>query len=85
MPLPMIILVGIFFGVSIIGAAGSVTVVALHHKQAKKKLKYAPNGVPRPPPGMARNELKQAAQEKLQMNVTNYFNFGFCGGSGAGT
>ncbi len=56
----------------------------MNHKNARKKLKSNPNGIPRPPPGMTRSELKQAAQEKLEMDVTNHYNFAFCGGSGTG-
>jgi formate-dependent phosphoribosylglycinamide formyltransferase (GAR transformylase) len=33
---------------------------------------------------MNRNELRRAAQEKLQMNITEYYNFAFCGGTNAG-
>jgi hypothetical protein len=60
------------------------TVFLLYHRKAIEKLKSRPNGVPRPPPGMTRNELQQVAQEKLKMNVTKSFNFAFCGGSGTG-
>ncbi len=82
MPLPL--LVAGAFGV-LLAAAGSMAAATMrYHKQAKKQLKSTPMKIPRPPPGMTRNELKRVAQEKLQMDVTKYYNFGFCGASGAG-
>jgi hypothetical protein len=82
MPLPAFTVLGI----SLVGivTTGSVSVAAFkYHKDAKKKLKSIPSGILRPPPGMTRSELRQVAQ-RLQIDITNYYNFALCGGSGTG-
>jgi hypothetical protein len=85
MVLPLAAIVGIVFGAKALTPLFTITFVSLVNQiEGKKKLKSIPSGVPRPPPGMTRLELRKAAQEQLNMDVTNYFNFVFCGGSGAG-
>jgi hypothetical protein len=85
MPLPAFIIIGAIAIVAVVAIGGSVSTTFIkHNKRAKKKLKSRPNGILRPPPGMNRNELRRAAQEKLKMNITDYYNFAFCGGTNAG-
>lgn len=88
MPLPIlggIVMVALISASAVGTSLVSATSTAID-KKAKKKLKSSPNGIPRPPHGrgMTRAELKRAAQEKLNMDVTRYFNFAFCGACGAG-
>jgi hypothetical protein len=85
MPLPVIAFIVIGIGVAFIGGSGSVLAVSLlHNIRARRRLRGGPNGRLRAPRGMTRDELKEAAQERLGMNVTQYFNFVFCGECGAG-
>jgi len=85
MVLPLAAIFGIVLGAKALTPLLTIIVVSLGNQiEGKKKLKSIPSGVPRPPPGMTRNELRKAAQEQLAMDVTNYFNFVFCGGCGAG-
>ena len=83
MPLPLFALIGI--GALTLFSTGSITATSLmQYKKAQQKLKLKPNGIPRPPSGMMRTKLQKTAQEKLNMDVINYYNFVFCGGTGSG-